>query len=159
MNITLFPFLTFFSFTSHVFSLKNDPYNFRFSVSTKYFNSITISWSTKLSYTNNPEIKYSLDKNNLNIIASGYSNNYINTSFHHHVTTYSLNYSSTYFFKAGNGLVMGDIKNFTTMSSNYPLKIAIIANNPAAKFSKVIRLGMCFLICIQIGLNTANAKP
>ena len=125
ITFSYFSLLSLFSyFLPNVFTL-NDPYNFRFSISTKYLNSISISWSTKLSYNSDPVLKYSLDKDNLNIITTGYSNQYIDTSFHHHVSTYSLNYSSMYFFKVGNGIIISDIKNFTTRSSNYPLKIAI----------------------------------
>ena len=99
----------------------NEPYNFRFAFS----DGITISWSTNMLYNNDPIVKYGLDKNNLHNLVKGYSTQYIDSSAHHHVSTNPLNSNLTYFFEAGDGITMSDIKTFQTLSGEYPLKIAI----------------------------------
>ena len=93
----------------------NEPYNFRFAFS----DGITISWSTNMLYNNDPIVKYGLDKNNLHNLVKGYSTQYIDSSAHHHVSTNPLNSNLTYFFEAGDGITMSDIKTFQTLSGEW----------------------------------------
>lgn len=100
------------------------PYNFRFAIGNTE-NSLTISWTTNFNYSSIPIINYGLDKNNLNNIEKGNSIYYTKDSVHHHVTLVSLNYSTEYYFTAGDRFITSEIKNFNSMKNIYPLNIAI----------------------------------
>ena len=112
-----------FSFFSIVIANK-EPYNFRFAFGNTE-NSLTISWTTNFNYSSVPLINYGLDKNNLNNTQTGNSIYYVKDSFHHHVTLDSLNYTTLYFFNAGDRFITSEIKRFNSMKNTYPLNIAI----------------------------------
>jgi len=112
-----------FSFFSIVIANK-DPYNFRFAIGNTE-NSLTISWTTNVKYNSVPIINYGFEEDNLNNIETGNSVYYTKDSFHHHVTLDSLNYSTLYFFTAGDAFIKSKIKSFNSINNSYPLNIAI----------------------------------
>ncbi len=98
-------------------ALYNDPYNFRFSIGGYKFDSIYVSWSTKLPYDSKPLIKYGVDENNLNMISYGESISYVDSSINHHVLI-NFPYDDTkyYFFSVGN-----EYSNYTVQKIHSPL--------------------------------------
>lgn len=111
-------------FLFRIVNANKDPYNFRFAIGNTE-NSLTISWSTNFNYNSGPIVKYGLEEDNLNNFKVGNSVQYIENSFHHHVTLDSLNYSSTYFFTAGDRFIMSKVEKMNSNKNTYPLNIAI----------------------------------
>jgi len=94
---------------NNVYSYLNEPFNFHTAIAN---NGITISWSTKYEYKNDPIVKYGLHYEKLNYISKGISINYDISSTHHHVLLNDLKSFSKYYFKAGDGLIMSRINTF-----------------------------------------------
>ena len=109
-------------------AIYNDPYNFHFSIGGDDFNSIYVSWSTKLPYSSKPIIKYGDLENNLDMVSYGTSEIYINNSVHHHVLINFPYDTKYYFYTAGDEYSMtSDIKKVYSplLTKNNKPKIAI----------------------------------
>jgi phosphodiesterase/alkaline phosphatase D-like protein len=93
--------------------------NYVFNIRSAIYSSdkLTISWSSKYEYNNNPILKYGLESNNLNNTIFGSSIRYHENSVHHHVTTNSLIDSTTYYFQVGDNLFLSDISTFISNPS------------------------------------------
>ena len=89
------------------------PYNLRYAFNED--NKMTISWSTKNVYENKPIIYYGDYSNKLDLFSEGDSLQYHDSSVHHHVSTNSLEYEKLYFFSVGDGIIMSQVENFTSV--------------------------------------------
>ena len=96
-------------FLNNVYSYLNIPFNFHTAIEN---NGITVSWSTKYEYINEPIVEYGLQYNKLNFISKGISINYDISSTHHHVLLNDLKPYSKYYFKSGDGIIMSNINTF-----------------------------------------------
>ncbi len=75
-------------------------YNFRYAVAGGGSNGMTVSWSTLLTYSNPPMIRFGSNQSTLKehgITVTGLTQHYYD-NYHHHVTIDSLTPSTTYYF-------------------------------------------------------------
>uniref|UniRef100_A0A0K0DU54 Purple acid phosphatase n=1 Tax=Strongyloides stercoralis TaxID=6248 RepID=A0A0K0DU54_STRER len=116
----------------------------------KHPQSLMVSWTTffDLSKSNNlPTIQYGVDKTNLNLTKTGYTDVFKHITgniirYFHKVHLTNLSFNTTYYYKVGDNNTWSKIFNFHTFpnNSNYDVKICAFGDMDTGKNYTIIAL-------------------